>query len=79
MLLFGMGLSGTFPVIIIPALTGILNDHNQNETLTLTASEASWLGNFVFFQSPNNKSVFYYENRAKNVMIFINFVELIES
>lgn len=46
MLLFGMGLSGTFPVIIIPALTGILNDHNQNETLTLTGSEASWLGNF---------------------------------
>lgn len=45
LLLFDMGLGNSFPFIIIPALTGILNHHNTNETLTMTPVEASWLGN----------------------------------
>lgn len=34
--------------IAIPALTGLKNAHNQNETLSLTPSEASWLGEYSF-------------------------------
>lgn len=45
MLLFDMGLCNTFPLIVIPALTGIFNDHNMDEALTLTPVQASWLGN----------------------------------
>lgn len=73
MLLFGMGLSGTFPVIIIPALTGILNDHNQNETLSLTASEASWLGKFSIFAKEKHCKIRVYmnEKRHKNFLIFL--------
>lgn len=44
MLLFDMGLCDSFPAIIIPALTGIPNDHNQHEQLFLTPVQASWLG-----------------------------------
>lgn len=44
MLLFDMGMCGAFPGIIIPALTGTTNEHNRNETLSLTSAEASWLG-----------------------------------
>lgn len=39
-----MSLCYAFPGIIIPALTGIPNEHSVNETLTMTAVEASWLG-----------------------------------
>lgn len=44
MLLFDMGLCNAFASIVIPALTGIMNEHNLNETLTLTPVQASWLG-----------------------------------
>lgn len=44
LLLFDMGMCGAFPGIIIPALTGITNEHNTNETLSLTPAQASWLG-----------------------------------
>lgn len=43
-LLFGMGMCQAFPGIVIPALTGIPNEHNRNESLSLSAVEASWLG-----------------------------------
>lgn len=46
LLLFDMGLGNSFPFIIISALTGYTNQHNLNETLKITASEASWLGNW---------------------------------
>lgn len=45
MLLFDLGLYLAFPSIVIAALTGVLNEHNQGETLKLTPFEASWLGN----------------------------------
>lgn len=37
-----------FP-FIITALTGIANEHNGQEPLTLTAIQASWLGKFHKF------------------------------
>lgn len=44
MLLIGCGFCMVFASIIIPALTGIPNKHNVNETLSLSPSQASWLG-----------------------------------
>lgn len=43
-LLFDLGLYVAFSGIVIPALTGIMNEHNLNEKLKLTPSQASWLG-----------------------------------
>lgn len=47
-----MGLSVAFPTIVIPALTGFGNDKNQNEYLTLTKSQASWLGSVAYICQP---------------------------
>lgn len=44
LLTFEFGLCISFNGIIIPALTGKSNEHNADENLTLTATEASWLG-----------------------------------
>ena len=52
LLLFDMGLANSFPFIIIPAMTGILNQYNVNETLVMTKSEASWLGSISLFFEP---------------------------
>ncbi|XP_031626286.1 solute carrier family 2, facilitated glucose transporter member 6-like, partial [Contarinia nasturtii] len=52
MLLFDLGLCLAFPGIIIPALTGIQNEFNQNETLSLTASQVSWLGSVNYVVEP---------------------------
>lgn len=41
-------MSLTFPSIVIPALTGISNDFNQNETLSLTPVQVSWFGMLIF-------------------------------
>lgn len=46
LLLVDLGASLVFPSIMIPSLTGIPNEFNRNETLSLTASQASWLGMF---------------------------------
>lgn len=44
MLLIQMGFNMAMPSIVIAALTGILNEHNLDETLKLTPLQASWLG-----------------------------------
>lgn len=45
----------SFPFIIIPALTGILNQHNLSETLKMTEVEASWLGKrWIYSNCRNN-------------------------
>lgn len=46
MILFDIGLQNNFAGIIIPALSGLKNEYNQNETLSFGASEASWLGEY---------------------------------
>lgn len=46
-LLLDLGLSIAFPAIIIPALTGIPNEYNRNEFLSLTPEQASWLGRSI--------------------------------
>lgn len=49
MLLFDMGLCNSFPFIIIAALTaGNANDHNRNESLSLSAVQSSWMGSIGY-------------------------------
>lgn len=45
MLIFQFGLCMSFSGIVIAALRGVSNKHNHNETLTLTDTQASWIGN----------------------------------
>lgn len=45
LLIVDLALALVIPGIIIPALTGIPNQHNLNETLKLSPSQVSWLGN----------------------------------
>lgn len=40
------------PTIVIPAVTGILNENNRNEFLTMTAEEASWIGSVEYLLLP---------------------------
>lgn len=46
-LLIGCGFCMVFAGIIIPALTGIPNKHNLNESLSLSSTQASWLGKAI--------------------------------
>lgn len=52
MLLFDMSLCSAFPAIIIPALTGLRNEQNKGELLTLTAVQSSWIGSLVYVCEP---------------------------
>ncbi|XP_031636109.1 facilitated trehalose transporter Tret1-like [Contarinia nasturtii] len=51
-LLFNLGLCFSLPTIVIPALTGIQNEYNQGETLTITPVQASWLGALAYLVQP---------------------------
>lgn len=44
LLLLDYGVSSAFPIILVPALTGLGSGANRNETMRITAAEASWLG-----------------------------------
>lgn len=43
-LLLDIGFSVSFPAVLISALSGLNAENNANETLSLTASQTSWLG-----------------------------------
>lgn len=43
-LLLDIGFSVSFPAVVISGLTGRNVENNVNETLSLTAGQASWLG-----------------------------------
>lgn len=49
LLILDLGLILAFPTIIIPALTGLNEQNNQNEFLHLTPFQASWLGELTSF------------------------------
>lgn len=63
-LLLDLGLSIAFPSIIIAALTGRSNKYNQNELLSLTWDQASWLG----------RSWFYWNALKTSLLIRFDFV-----
>ncbi|XP_055303169.1 facilitated trehalose transporter Tret1-like [Sitodiplosis mosellana] len=52
LLLFDMGLCHSITFVIIAALTGFSNDHNPNEIISLTPSEASWLASMSLVFQP---------------------------
>lgn len=43
-LLLDIGLSVSYPTVLISALTGLNNETNPNEFLRMSAVEASWMG-----------------------------------
>lgn len=45
---FEFGLLILTPTILIPPLTGIPNEFNRNETLSISSAEASWIGMQTF-------------------------------
>lgn len=51
-LLLDLGLAVAFPTIVIPALMGLNNENNPNETVQLTAVQASWLGSIGYIMEP---------------------------
>lgn len=44
-----IGLSLSYPTVLISATTGLNNKTNPNETLEMTPNEVSWFGKFAFF------------------------------
>lgn len=79
-LLLDLGLSIAFPAIIIPALTGIPNEYNQNELLSLTKEQASWLGSIAFICQPLGSIVSGWITDPlgrKKAMFFVNIPHVI--
>lgn len=52
MLTFEFGLCISFSGIVIPALTGKSNEHNNGEKMHITENQASWLGSVLFICEP---------------------------
>lgn len=46
--MFDMGLSYSFSIIAIPALTGVDKTHNPDELLRITEEEAALLGMYAY-------------------------------
>lgn len=44
MLIVDIGLSYAFSTILVAAMTGLSNEHNRDEYLSITHEQASWLG-----------------------------------
>lgn len=44
LLLIDMGLIFALPTIVIASLTGISNEHNRNEFVSISPTEATWIG-----------------------------------
>lgn len=69
MLQFNVGAYLSFSGIVIPALTGVLNEHNRNETLKLTPIQTSWIG------KPLNLIITVYHKGVEQqfLVIFVRF------
>lgn len=44
LILFDLGLILAMPAVIIAALSGISNEHNRYESLSIDGYQASWIG-----------------------------------
>lgn len=44
LLLLDIGVSVSYPTVVISALTGLNNESNPNELLHMNAAETSWMG-----------------------------------
>lgn len=75
-----MGLSVAFPTIVIPALLGLNNANNPNETVQLTAVQASWLGSIAYVCEPIGSIVSGWISEPlgrKRAMLLVNIPHLI--
>lgn len=48
LLLLDVGVSLVYSTVVVSALSGLNNDKNPNETLRITAIQASWLGSTCY-------------------------------
>lgn len=69
-----VGLCNSFPFIIIAALTGFPNQHNLNESLSLTAVQASWLGNRTIFNDIWATIIIYNERIERHFLFQWHFM-----
>lgn len=67
------GLIAALPTVIIPALTGISNEYNRNETLSITPIEASYIGNYYskigFKHSCSTRLLFFIHKNRKKIQL----------
>lgn len=68
MLLINLGLIMTMPTICIAALTGMSNEHNRNEFLTVSAEQASWVGELIFVRFLGKSSQIFAEIPSKTLI-----------
>lgn len=47
LLLLDIGVSVSYPTVLISALTGLNNETNPDETLRMTAVQTSWMGKIM--------------------------------
>ncbi|XP_055307919.1 solute carrier family 2, facilitated glucose transporter member 8-like, partial [Sitodiplosis mosellana] len=52
MIIVDTGLTYAVPTILIAAMTGISNEHNRNEYISITPVQASWLGSISSLVQP---------------------------
>lgn len=43
-LMVDVGFASVLPTVLVAALTGVSNEHNKNEFLSISPALASWLG-----------------------------------
>lgn len=65
-----IGLCLAYPEVLISALIGLNAEMNPNETILLTAEQASWLGVLRYLNSCNVKKIieiiWYYHCNIRN-------------
>ncbi|XP_031635118.1 facilitated trehalose transporter Tret1-like [Contarinia nasturtii] len=74
-LMFDVGLNIGLPTVLVAALTHVSNEHNQNESLSITPALASWLGSVSYLFQPIGSmlSVFITDPLGrKRAMIIVN-------
>ena len=67
MIIVDTGLTYAVPTILIAAMTGISNEHNRNEYLTITPEQATWLGEW---------QVMFFHPKIVNFFSSLDFVSL---
>lgn len=70
LLLLDVSFSYAFPTVIIPALTGLNEKNNPNETIQITGEQSSWIGiqNTIYTK---NQGIYINKQNLKIPMITI--------
>lgn len=69
LLILDYGISTAFPIILVPALTGLGTGPNSNESMRITAAEASWLGKHKAHLNRYYTECFFFNLTKMNVLL----------